>query len=103
MKERGFNQAELLARECSRKTGMTLSTDVLIRQRATPPQTELTREERKKNIHDAFLCTRPDIVRGSDIVLIDDVYTTCATLQEAARVLKECGARDVRALTFAHG
>lgn len=101
--ERGFNQAELLARECSREIGCTFREDVLVRTRATPPQTELSREDRKSNIRGAFSCVLPSVVQGADVVLIDDVYTTCATLQEAARVLKECGANDVRALTFAHG
>lgn len=103
MKERGFNQAELLARGCSQEIGYTFRDDVLIRTRATPPQAELSREDRKSNIRDAFLCVQPSVVRDTDVVLIDDVYTTCATLQEAARVLKECGAVQVRALTFAHG
>ncbi|MDP2630487.1 MAG: phosphoribosyltransferase family protein [Candidatus Uhrbacteria bacterium] len=101
--ERGFNQAELLAQECSREIGFTFYDNVLIRSRATPPQTELSREDHTSNIRDAFSCTLPDIVRGNDIVLVDDVYTTCATLQEAARVLKECGAQNIQALTFAHG
>ncbi len=102
-KERGFNQAELLARHCAARMEMSFSGDILVRIRPTPPQTELSRADRATNIRDAFLCVKPDGMKGMDVLLIDDVYTTCATLQEAARVLKESGARDVRALTFAHG
>lgn len=100
---RGFNQAELLAREFCRMTGLPCLNDVLIRNRPTPPQADLSRIDRQVNIRDAFSCIKPESISGVDVVLIDDVYTTGATLQEAARVLKECGAGTIRALTFAHG
>lgn len=102
-KERGYNQAELLARFCASGIGLSYSDDILVRVRHTPPQTERSRQDRKANILDAFSCKKPDALKGLDVVLIDDVYTTGATLQEAARVLKESGAREVRALTLAHG
>lgn len=101
--ERGFNQAELLARECARRIGCASVLGVLTRTRATTPQSQLTRADRARNIHDAFVCTKPEVLTNTRVLLIDDVLTTGATLQEAARVLKDNGAREVRALTFAHG
>jgi ComF family protein len=103
MKERGFNQASLLARECACLLGCASADDVLLRTRWTPPQTELARKDRYANIRDAFSCPHPEAVCGANILLIDDVFTTGATLQEAARELKTNGAREIRALTLAHG
>ncbi|MBI4599724.1 ComF family protein [Candidatus Uhrbacteria bacterium] len=102
-RERGFNQAELLAREFSSRAGIVCVSDVLVRIRPTSPQTERSRQDRRVNMSGAFSCIKPESVRGFDIVLIDDVYTTGATLQEAARALKHGGAGDIYALTFAHG
>jgi len=101
--ERGFNQAELLAREWCRKTGFQFYADVLIRTKLTSPQMSLAKEDRLKNIHNVFMCPNPSLVAGFEFLLIDDVYTTGATLQEAARVLKMNGAKEVCALTLAHG
>jgi ComF family protein len=94
-RQRGFNQAEDLAR------GLGLPVlNALRRVRATQPQVELPAEARKENVKHAFALRRPSI-QGTIVVLVDDVATTGATLDACAKVLTKAGARDVRALTAA--
>ena len=95
LRQREFNQALLLAREIARMLDRPYSVDALIRTRNTPPQVGLSGKERAENIKGAFAVTREDAVRQQRILLIDDVYTTGATLREGARVLMKAGAREV--------
>ena len=99
-RERGFNQAIDLARHLGPRVASALR-----RVRATKSQTELTVAERRRNVHAAFAPSRRRWVRrhviGRVVVLVDDVSTTGATLHECALVLKEMGAREVRAVTAA--
>jgi ComF family protein len=96
-RERGFNQADDLAR------GLGLPVvRALRRERPTAPQVGLSREERAANVHGAFIhCGEDPFQQPPVIVLVDDVMTTGATLEACARVLKSAGAADVRALTAA--
>lgn len=100
LSERGFNQAQLLGKRVARDTSWPLS-NLLCRSRATKTQTNLTREQRRTNVSGAFVC-RGDVA-GKDILLVDDVITTGATLEECAKVLKRAGARRVQALVVARG
>ncbi|MGB9679527.1 MAG: ComF family protein [Thermoanaerobacteraceae bacterium] len=100
--ERGYNQSELLAREISYKLDILMS-KALRRIRNTPTQTDLHREERIKNVKGAFNVTYKNAVENKKILLIDDVITTGATLDECARVLKEYGAEDIYVATIARG
>jgi ComF family protein len=91
---RGFNQAELLAR----RLGRPLMTHLVRRRKNTPSQTGLTRAQRASNLRSAFAA------RGrapEAVIVVDDVYTTGATLNEIARTLKRAGTRRVEALTVA--
>jgi ComF family protein len=104
-RERGYNQAALLAREIvrsleARQASIALNERVLVRQRATPPQVGLDGAQRRENVRRAFRCTG-DAVMDRQVLLIDDVCTTGATLEACAVALRERGARGVRALTFA--
>ena len=99
---RGFNQSELLTLEISKLSGSKIALGAIERKRYTTPQIELARENRMKNITDAFVCVKPDIVKNQRVILIDDVATTGATLNECARVLKRAGATTVWALVLAH-
>jgi competence protein ComFC len=99
-RERGFNQAALLARSLSRRTGVPLR-DMLERVRFTRTQTAFDRAERMENLHNAFRLRRRRDVRGLRVLLVDDVLTTGSTLSECARVLKEAGASCVYAATAA--
>jgi ComF family protein len=101
LRQRGFNQALLLAYRMSEQHNIPLSCDNLIRQRPTRPQVELTGAERIQNVAGAFAVRRPLDIRDRHIVLIDDVFTTGATLNECAAVLKDAGAAAVTACTLA--
>ena len=100
---RGFNQAELIARAAVRRLPkrVQLVTGVLVRQRATISQVGLTREQRIENMRDAFRVRDRRQVRGATVILVDDVMTTGTTLSECARVLKKAGAQRVFAATVA--
>jgi len=101
LRTRGFNQSLLLAHQVGRHKGIRLVMDNLVRVRATRPQVELNGIERKRNVAGAFLVRRPEEVRERHILLVDDVFTTGATLEECASTLKESGASRVTALTLA--
>ena len=90
--ERGFNQAELLTRQIIERTGMETEL-ILSRVKATLSQTKLTRVERLRNISGAFECRVA--LEGINILLVDDVMTTGATLEECAKTLKRAGAKRV--------
>ncbi|GAH95057.1 unnamed protein product [marine sediment metagenome] len=101
LRERGYNQSNLLARELGKLTDLTVVEDCLIRQRHTPPQARTsTVDERRSNIADAFVC-RDQRLRDKQILLIDDVATSGATLDACAAVLKACGAASVWGLVMA--
>ncbi len=99
-RERGFNQASLLAESLSAQIS-TPSKPVLERIRYTTTQTALDRAERMENLHNAFRLRKNADVRGLRVLLIDDVLTTGSTLSECARVLKRAGATSVHAATAA--
>src|SRR5262245_9333641 len=99
-RERGFNQAGLLAELLSAQTAIR-SKPVLERIRYTTTQTALDRSERMENLHNAFRLRKNADVRGLRVLLIDDVLTTGSTLNECARVLKRAGAISVHAATAA--
>ena len=103
-RERGYNQAELLARAFARLQGLPVRTDILKRARATEAQTRLSRVERRRNVAGAFALTSPTaaaIVSGKRIVLVDDVTTTGSTIDAAAEPLRAAGATSVWGLAFA--
>ena len=101
-RERGFNQAELLARAVARRQARPVWADVLRRERFSATQTRLTPSERAANVHQAFHVSPVARARiaGTHLVLVDDVLTTGATLNAAATVLFEAGARIISYLTF---
>lgn len=100
LRERGYNQAALLAREMARQVGLAVDEQALTRQHATAPQVKLDAKQRKENVRDAFRCS-DGALAGKQVLLIDDVCTTGATLEACAVALQEGGARGVRALTLA--
>ena len=99
--ERGFNQALLLARHLA--PPHALHARLLVRTRHAPPQRGLARKERLRNLRSAFLVDprQQPLVVGKNVLLIDDVMTTGATLQSAAHALRAAGAGAVRALVLA--
>jgi ComF family protein len=103
LRERRFNQAHILATAVARGYGLEDLSRCLIRAHVTSPQSELDRPERQKNVRDAFKTKENILLRGKNILLADDLFTTGATLNECARVLKEAGAKKIHCLTFARG
>jgi len=101
LRERGYNQSELLAQELGKRINIPVVTDVLIRLRHTPPQARTANvEERKRNIADSFAC-RDNRLRDRRVLLLDDVATSGATLDACAAVLKANGAALVWGLVMA--
>jgi ComF family protein len=101
LRQRGFNQSMILARQFFPAFLDRIKPRALIRQRNTVPQTSLSRHQRLANIRGAFLVPQPDIVKGKSVILVDDIYTTGATINECARVLRRAGAIKIMGLTFA--
>ena len=98
-RERGYNQAEALARVLATPADWPLDT-ALVRTRATPPQVGLDRAARQQNVRAAFAWTGPPLA-GQRVLLVDDVLTTGATANECATVLKAAGAAWVGLVTVA--
>jgi len=98
---RRYNQAALLAHAIQRAGGPRVAPDWLVRRRRTPSQGEFGPEGRQRNVRSAFALKSGKSVRDLKIVLVDDVHTTGATLEECARVLKRAGATRVDALALA--
>ena len=76
--------------------------NALLRRRHTTPQWELDRTQRQENINGAFYCNAPEKICHRHILLVDDIVTTGATLEQCALALREAGAASVRALCLAH-
>lgn len=98
---RGFNQSLLLARQVGRMYGLPVDPFVLYRHKETPPQTRLTEEERRRNVRRAFSIKGQSSLTGQSLLLVDDVYTSGATVNECSRALKQAGAKEVYVLTLA--
>ena len=120
-RERGYNQAELICRELMRldsnnsnnnlrhgvdeklERNFSLEKNILIKIKETEHQANIKeRRDRLKNLSDSFAVKNPELIKNKNIILIDDVLTTGATLTEAKKILKNSGARKVIAFTIAH-
>lgn len=102
LRERGFNQALLLVRELSRRTGIPYRKSILQKKKSTIPQVNLSGVEREKELRGTFHVIGKEELSGLSVLLIDDVYTTGATVNECSKVLLKGGAERVDVLTLAH-
>lgn len=101
LRKRGYNQSELLARQLSHLVGIPAVENALFRVVDNEPQTRtLSAEERRRNVDNIFHCNYEN-VKGRDIIIVDDVCTSGATLESCARALKEAGATRVYGFTLA--
>lgn len=105
MRQRGHNQVETVAAfALAEAQRHTVCTNVLYRVRNTPPQTSLKRDQRRLNLADAFAVHAQAalLLQGKQVVLLDDVITTGATLQSAHKALQSCGALSIQCVALAH-
>jgi ComF family protein len=102
LRERGFNQSLLLVRELSRRTGIPYRKSILQKKKSTIPQVNLSGVEREKELRGTFHVIGKEELSGLSVLLIDDVYTTGATVNECSKVLLRGGAKRVDVLTLAH-
>lgn len=101
-RNRGYNHADLLAKIVAGNFGLEYQKDMLVRIKDTKPQYKLSREKRLENVKGAFILNKKyQTIPNGIFLLIDDVATSCSTLNECARVLKRSGAKFVWAVTFA--
>ncbi len=102
LRERGFNQATLLAKGIAKTTDVLLVTDAFIRNKDTQQQSRLVgKKARQENISEAFQIRKPEVIRGKRLLLIDDVFTTGATVHEAVKVLWNAEPAEIDVLTLA--
>lgn len=99
--ERGYNQSEELAKELAKILKIPVVSDALIKTKETKPQMTLKKEEREKNLENAFKIKNPELFQSKKIFLVDDVYTTGSTMQECAQILKTNGAKSVWGICIA--
>ena len=101
MEKRGYNQAELIAEALGKRLALPVDKKLLKRKVNTRPQKDLGPAERKANLNNAFISKGR--LEGGNVLLVDDIYTTGATVDEAARILKKAGADRVYFLVIAIG
>jgi len=107
LKIRGYNQSEELAKELAKVLKVPVVSNVLIKIKSTKPQMELSKEEREKNLENAFEIypsghkQNPEKISGKKVFLVDDVYTTGSTMQECAKTLKNSGIKQVWGIVLA--
>ncbi len=103
LKERGYNQSDLIAKYLSKFTKVQYKQDVLIKIKNNMKQSELNLNERKENVKDAYSIKNIEVIKDKRIILLDDIYTTGATLNECARILKSAVAQVVIGMTLMYG
>lgn len=101
-KERGYNQSELLSKYIAKKLNIKHESKLLIKKHNNLAQSTLNAENRKKNVIDVYEVRKENRIKGKKILLIDDIYTTGATVNECAKILKQNGAKEVVVLTIAY-
>lgn len=102
-RERTYNQSRLLAKKLATRIHKPLSNNMLLRKRPTMSQTHLTAPARIANVRNVFEVKKGNHLKGRCVLLVDDVMTTGATMNECSRILKQTGAKNVVALTLARG
>lgn len=102
LKQREFNHAALLAKYISIYLGTRVTLNCLVKIKETMPQVGLSAKERGKNVRNAFVAKNNEFIKGKNILLVDDVLTTGATIRECSKSLKSAGAGEIYAITLAY-
>lgn len=103
LRQRGFNQAEMLAVEVGRALNIVVNRNCLVKVVDTPPQARLKRVDRESNLKGAFSVNKPETISDRVVLVVDDVFTTGSTMSAVAVALRQAGARQVLGLTAATG
>jgi ComF family protein len=103
LRDRGFNQSVVLGSVLAEKTGVMFVSKGISRTKSMPSQVRLSRNERMHNLEGAFCVTKPEYFVNKRLLLVDDVFTTGATMNECARALIKSGAKEVSAFSLARG
>jgi ComF family protein len=103
LRHREFNQSALLAKHMAKSLGVALILNCLVKIRDTMPQVGLSSKERIMNIRKAFKTRNKGLITDKNVLLVDDVLTTGATVRECSNVLKKSGAGNIYVVTLAHG
>lgn len=101
-RSRGYNQSLLLAEQLGNMFGIQVVSEVVVRIRDTQSQTKLNQEQRQKNVAGAFQVRDPERLTGKSVLVVDDVITTGATINECLKILKKGGVREVHAVAGVH-
>jgi len=100
--ERGFNQSQLIAETIAKECSFKVLNNALKRVKNTPTQTSLSSEQRRKNVKNAFEVVEKTALKEANVLLVDDIITTGATLDEISRLLKRYNVKNIFAITFCH-
>lgn len=101
LRERGFNQALMLARHCFPLWRKSIHSSLLLRNRATVPQSTLSGQQRRHNLKGCFQVTKAGLLKGKKILLVDDVFTTGSTINECSRILRREKPKRIEVFTVA--
>ncbi|MDY0390070.1 MAG: ComF family protein [Desulfobulbus oligotrophicus] len=101
LRQRGFNQAQLITSGCFLQWRKKIVLNLLTRHRPTTPQAVLSGSKRRRNVHNVFSLSRPDLVAGARVLLVDDVYTTGSTINACSKILRKAGAERIEVFTLA--
>lgn len=99
--QRGYNQSELIASKISRYSKIQLQKDIIIKVKENKTQSTLNKIQRLENIKNVYKIKNKQKIKAKNILLFDDIYTTGATVNECAKILKQAGAKTVNVLTIA--
>lgn len=101
LKTRGYNQSELLAREIAKNFGLKSEKNIIKKVKNNIAQSTLSKEEREQNVKNVYEAINKDIIQNKKILLIDDIFTTGATVDECSKILKKNGAEKIDIFTIA--
>ncbi len=101
LKTRGYNQSELLAREIAKNFGLKLEQNIIKKVKNNIAQSTLSKEEREKNVKNVYKIINKETMQNKNILLIDDIFTTGATVNECSKMLKQNGVKKIDVFTIA--